>query len=179
MGGLIQTAGTKRLAAHYNEEFDTFIEFYRGSNVISYFLRPAGKDLNVWDDIIQNVQQNSSTDPLGDFPDHTSRADNLCLLPNEKKPHQNLTNRWKLYLKKYLPKAQHNQLIDAIYAVLNDHSYCYIVFDVVQMAAYAIVATDNLDSDGNKYKMIVLQTAVELPVDPGFGPNFIRDHRPV
>ena len=181
MGALIQTAGTKRLAAHYNEEFDQFIEFYRGPNVISVFDRgPApGKPLNIWDDIIQQIQHNNQTDPAGDFPDHTSPGDILCLLPNEKKTHSHLTNRWKLYLRKYLPQTQHNQLIDAIFTVLKDHTISYIVFDVVQMPAWGVVSGRHTDSDGNDYETITLQTAIELAVDPGFGPNYIRDHRPI
>jgi hypothetical protein len=181
MGGLIQTAGTKRLAAHYNEEFDQFIEFYRGSNVIGVFDRGPlpGKPLNVWDDVIQQIQHNSTTDPAGDFPDHTDRGDGLCLLPNDRKTHKNLLNRWRLYLRKILPQAQHNDLIDAIFNVLKDHTISYIVFDVVQTAAWGIATANHVDSDGNNYKTILLQTMVELPVDPGFGPNFIRDHRPI
>jgi hypothetical protein len=177
MGGLIQTSGTKRLAAHYNEEFDTYIEFYRQSSVITFFDR-AGTHLNVWDDIIQQIKQNNATDPLGDFADHTDRNDNLCLLPKDKKTHKNLLQRWKLYLKKVLPQAQHDQLIDAIYTALSDNTCTYIVFDAVQAAAYAIDATSKQDSDGNSFMMIVLET-VELPVDPGYGPNFVRDNRPV
>jgi hypothetical protein len=178
MGALIQTAGTKKLAAHYNEEFDQFIEFYRGPNVISIFDR-AGKPFNVWDDIIQNVQHNGTTDPAGDFPDHTDRTDGLCLLPNDRKTHKNLLNRWRVYLRKFLPPAQHDDLIDAIFNVLQDHTISYIVFDVVQAAAWGIVTATHVDSDGKNYKTIVLQTVIELAVDPGFGPNFIRDHRPV
>jgi hypothetical protein len=177
MGGLIQTRGTKRLAAHYYYEFDTYIEFYRQSSVITYFIR-NGSHLNVWDDIIQNIRNDNTTDPLGDFPDHTDRGDKLCLIPGDKKSHKNLLRRWKLYLKKVLPPTQHDQLIDAIYTALSDDTYGYIVFDVVQAKGYAITPTDNLDSDGNKFMMIVLET-VELPVDPGYGPSFIRDSRPV
>ena len=177
MGALIHTAGTKKLAAHYNDEFDTFIEFYRQANVIGHFNRNA-VDWNVWDNVIQQIKHNNSTDPSGDFPDHTDRNDGFCLIPTEKKSHKNLLIRWRIYLKKVLPVTQHNELIDAIYAVLLDNSYDYIVFDVVEDMAYAIDATDHLDADGSKYKLIVLKTQ-ELPVDPGYGPNAIRDHRPV
>ena len=180
MGGLIQTAGTKRLAAHYNEEFDQFIEFYRGPNVIGFFDRGAPpKNLNVWDDVVQAIQHNATTDPLGDFPDHTNRSDGLCLVPNDKKTHKNLINRWRLYLRKFLPAMQHGQLIDAINNVLKDHTISYIVFDVVASGGgYGIASVRHTDSDGNDFQQITLQTT-ELPIDPGFGSNYIRDHRPV
>jgi hypothetical protein len=177
MGALIHTSGTKKLAAHYNDEFDTFIEFYRQANIIGHFNR-GGANWNVWDNVIQQIKHNSATDPSGDFPDHTDRSDGFCLIPADKKSHQNLLTRWRIYLKKVLPAAQHNNLIDAIYNVLRDNSYDYIVFDAVEDAAYAIDATDQVDADGSKFKLIVLKTQ-ELPVDPGYGPNAIRDHRPV
>src|SRR5258708_586319 len=100
MGGLIQTAGTKRLAAHYNEEFDTYIEFYRQSSVIAFFDRSGGH-LDAWDDVIGQIKHDHTTDPTGIFPDHTERGDNLCLLPKVKKTHPNLLNRWRIYLKRY------------------------------------------------------------------------------
>jgi hypothetical protein len=180
MGSLILTAGTKRLAAHYNEEFDTFIEFYRQSSVIEFF-DTANSD-NVWDDVITQIKDDNTTDPTGAFPDHTKRGDKLCLLPGDKKSHPNLLNRWRIYLKKFLPPQQHTDLLDAIYKALSDSSYSYIVFDTRQSTAnppgYAIDATDHQDSDTNKYMLIVLVTA-EMPVNPGFGPNYIRDQRPV
>jgi len=177
MGSLIQTAGTKRLAAHYNDEFDTFIEFYRQANVIGHFDR-KGYAWNVWDNVIQQVVHSNATDPSGDFPDHTHRSDGFCLLPGDRKSHKNLITRWRIYLKKFLPPKVHNDLIDAIHDVLKDNSYDYIVFDVAEDPAYSIDATDQWDTDGSKYKLIVLKT-VELLVDPGYGPNAIRDHRPV
>jgi hypothetical protein len=177
MGALIHTSGTKKLAAHYNDEFDTFIEFYRQANIIGHFNR-SGTDWNVWDNVIQQIKHSDTTDPSGDFPDHTDRNDGLCLLPAEKKSHKNLITRWRIYLKKVLPTNVHNHLIDAIYNVLLDNSYDYIVFDAVEDVTYAIDATDKVDPDGSKFKLIVLKT-IELPVDPGYGPNAVRDHRPV
>ena len=37
MGGLIQTKGTKLLAAHFRQEFSTWIDFYRQPGHIAYF----------------------------------------------------------------------------------------------------------------------------------------------
>ena len=180
MGGLIQTAGTKRLAAHYNEEFDTFIEFYRQSSVIEFF--DTANSNNVWGDVITQIKHDNTTDPTGTFPDHTRRGDMLCLLPGDKKSHPNLLNRWRVYLKKFLPAQQHSDLLDAIYKALSDSSYSYIVFDARQSTTkppgYAISATDQQDSDKNKYMLIVLETK-EMPLDPMLGPSYIRDQRPV
>ena len=110
MGGFIQTAGTKLLAGHYNDEFDTYIEFYRGPNVIGFFDHgPSPKTPltnNIWDNIIQQTEHNNSTDPQNIFEGHRDRNDNLCLLPNQnKKAHKNLLNRWRLYFRKIFPQS--------------------------------------------------------------------------
>jgi hypothetical protein len=183
MGGFILTAGTKLLAAHHNDEFDSYIEFYRGPNVIGFFDRgPAPKEplSNIWDDIIQQVVHDNTTDPQNIFEGHTDRNDGLCLLPNlNKKAHKNLLNRWRIYFKKFIfPKTQQEQLIAEIFNALQDHTIKYIVFDVAETAAYGIASARHTDSAGSDYQQITLQT-VELPVDPGYGPNYVRDFRPV
>jgi len=183
MGGFIQTAGTKLLAAHYNDEFDSYIEFYRGPNVIGIFDRGPAPKLplnNIWDDIIQQVVQDNTTDPQNIFEGHTDRNDGLCLLPNlNKKAHKNLLNRWRIYFKKMiLPQAQQRQLITEIFNALQNHTIKYIVFDVAETPAYGIVSATLADSNGDAFQHITLQT-IELPVDPGFGPNYVRDFRPV
>ena len=55
MGALIMTKGTKRLVAHYNEEFDTWIDFYRDASVLPKFNR-AGANVSIWNDLVQKLR---------------------------------------------------------------------------------------------------------------------------
>src|SRR5438477_10807191 len=95
MGALIMTKGTKRLAAHYNDEFDSWIDFYRDPTVLSKFKR-GGANIDIWTDVVQKVKDTSTTN------DHTERGDNLTLLPKNHKKHANLHARWKVFLQSVL-----------------------------------------------------------------------------
>jgi hypothetical protein len=95
MGALIMTKGTKRLAAHYNEEFDTWLNFYATSELQKF--NRNGAHIDIWDDIIQSTTDND--------PDHTKRGDKLTLLPPDHAKHAHLHGRWRYFLKKVIGQA--------------------------------------------------------------------------
>ena len=57
MGGLIMTKGTRRLKNHYNEEFSTWIAFYRQPDIVTIFDR-GNTDISIWKDVVNYI-----TDP--------------------------------------------------------------------------------------------------------------------
>ena len=122
MGALIMTKGTKRLAAHYNEEFDTWIDFYRVPATLAKFNR-GGANIDIWRDLVQTITDTSTTN------DHTERTDHLTLLPKNHKKHPNLHARWKMFLQSLLSQGNQNKLADALFKALTDPNV-YIVFDV-------------------------------------------------
>jgi hypothetical protein len=122
MGSLIMTKGTKRLAAHYNDEFDTWLTFYK-TTALHYFNRGGG-NIDIWNDIIQKVTDGTAG--------HSKRppVDQLTLLPKDDLiSHAHLHARWKFFLQNVLLTKQ-NDLVDAIYAALQTNC-AYILFDVV------------------------------------------------
>jgi hypothetical protein len=124
MGGLIMTKGTKRLAAHYNDEFDTWLTFYR-TTALPYFNRGAGVNVDIWNDIIQVVTDNTAG--------HSARpSPHLTLLPRDHPAHAHLHARWRFFLQNDFAASQ-NDLVDAIYAALTKKPHiAYILFDVRQ-----------------------------------------------
>lgn len=141
MGGLIMTKGTKRLAAHYNDEFDTWLTFYK-TTALHYFNR-GGRNVDIWKDIIQVVTDNT--------PGHSARAaPHLTLLPQDHPAHAHLHARWRFFLQNDFATEQ-NDLVDAIYAALQTNC-AYILFDVAVGGAvppppYVILAYGT-DPDG-------------------------------
>jgi hypothetical protein len=120
MGGLIMTKGTKRLAAHYNDEFDTWLTFYK-TTALHHFNR-GGKAVDIWNDIIQVVKDSTAG--------HSGRPNHLTLLPQDNPAaHAHLHARWKFFLQNDFATRQ-NDLVDAIYAALQTNC-AYILFDVV------------------------------------------------
>ena len=103
MGDSFRPPAQKGSAAHYNEEFDTFIEFYRQSSVIEFF--DTANSNNVWGDVITQIKHDNTTDPTGTFPDHTRRGDMLCLLPGDKKSHPEPSKSMEGFLKEVLTGA--------------------------------------------------------------------------
>lgn len=148
MGALIMTKGTKRLVAHYNDEFDSWIDFYRDPQTLAKFKRAAGANIDIWSDLVQKIKDTSTTN------DHTERADNLTLLPKNHKKHQNLHARWKVFLQSVLTQANQNKLADAIHRALTDAN-TYIEFDVRVGAAQDVTLASDVD-DGNPIARITI-----------------------
>ncbi|MCA1456708.1 hypothetical protein I6F35_26415 [Bradyrhizobium sp. BRP22] len=164
MGALIITRGTRRLAGHYNEEFSSWLTFYK--NRINVFDR-AGRDIDVWDQIIQVV-----TDPRPGIG-HTERADNLTLLPKDNPAHPNLHRRWRFFLKNDLTQANRNKLADAIYAALK-LDIAYIVFDVVHGAQQDIDFDPNGLDEGSRFARITIIVTRAMAAAGGGNEEFPR-----
>jgi len=155
MGALIMTKGTKRLAAHYNDEFDTWIDFYRDPTVLARFNR-AGID--VWSDLVQTIKDASTTN------DHTDRPDDLTLLPKKNNRHANLEARWKYFLQRVLTPANNTKLANLIHAALTAApANRYIVFDVRVGARQDILLAPDFD-DGDPIARLTIIVAGALPV---------------
>src|SRR4051812_18375594 len=103
MGALIRTKGTKRLIAHLNEEFSTYIDFYRDNKISTQFDSSKG----TYPGLIGLTL--SLEDPNDEI--HAARPnDDLVLLPNlpstvagggkghGKKKHPRLEARWLWFL---------------------------------------------------------------------------------
>lgn len=161
MGALIITRGTRRLAGHYNEEFSSWLTFYK--NRRNVFDR-GGRDIDIWDNIIQVVTDTR----LG--IGHTERPDNLTLLPKDNSAHPNLHKRWRFFLKNELTQTNRNKLADAIHQALglNDPPVAYIMFDVVHGAQQDIDLDTNGLDDGSRFAKITI--IVKAPMAAaGFG----------
>jgi hypothetical protein len=164
MGALIMTKGTKRLVAHYNEEFDSWISFYKDASVLPKFNR-AGANISIWNDLVQTIKDTSTTN------DHSDRADNLTLLPRKHKKHVNLEARWKYFLQSVLTQTNQNKLADVLYQALTSQ-VVYITFDVRVGAAQDVTLASDVD-DGSPIARItivvvgpMLTTAVLKGGDP-------------
>ena len=155
MGGLIMTRGTRRLAGHYNEEFSSWLTFYRNKRNI--FDR-NNTDINLWNNIIQVV-----TDPRPGIG-HTERPDNLTLLPKDNPAHPNLHRRWRIFLTSELTPANRNKLADYIHAALGLNPLAYIVFDVAQGWQQDIDYDPNGNDDGSRFAKITI--IVKGPMSP-------------
>ena len=162
MGALIHTPGTRRLAAHYNDEFDTFIQVYRDN--AAWFDTTAHGGVKLWQ-LVDNAQDAND-------PGHSDRGDGKILLPAPKSKHKNLEKRWKWYLKSFLDQATNDKLCNAIHAALikatpgGAYVYSGIVFDVVEDVAFDVKATDmTIEPGGPLYRSIVLYTKA-MPSEP-------------
>jgi hypothetical protein len=138
MGGLIQTKGTMRLVAHYNNEFSTFFSIYTAPAKSNLFNRNSGTNPNAAGGHIDlwGITQ-TLTDP------HSTRPDNKCLLPpDDRVNHHNLLPRWKFFLQNTLAQANRDALADQILVGLNfggaATAYESICFDVTPDANQSI-----------------------------------------
>jgi hypothetical protein len=154
MGALIMTKGTKRLIALYNDEFHSWITFYRDAPVLQRFNR-SGRNIDIWSDIVQQIRDTSTTNG------HTDRPDNLTLLPKEHPKHSNLNRRWRVFLQSELGQANKNKLADAIYQALIDPNV-YIAFDVRLGGVQDVILAPDVD-DGNRIARITIITTGAMP----------------
>jgi hypothetical protein len=163
MGGLIMTRGTKRLVAHYNDEFDTWIDFYRSATIINKFNR-SGSDIDVWAALIATI-----VDPAAPGNGHAAAANTPTLLPPPHPKHANLHKRWKYFLQNDLKQINRNKLADHIFTALCDPSIKYIVFDVVH-GGFQDVMLNMDDDDGTPIARINLKVKdvmLKHPQTPG------------
>ena len=184
MGGLIQTKGTKLLAAHFREEFSTWIDFYRLPAHMAYFntaaagWNPAGTGGLLY-----------ATNSLYDTAPHSLRTDIVgppprgrCLLPffHGATRHPNLQNRWLWFLNTSaahvalgsLTPQNDVAIADAIYAALGG-AHNSITFDAVEtILSQQVAATPAFDA-GNLYMHILLMTHQVIPPLGDAGTNFL------
>jgi len=170
MGALVRTKGTKRLVAHFNEEFGTYIDFYRtqsfgGSPILPMFNSALAGYKGLWW-LTLNL-----TDP-GDAI-HSPRTDHLTLLPHlpadAKQRHKNLERRWVWFLntahvaRGSLTPANDQAIAGGIYTALSaktgaTYDYDSICFDAVEVnGPQTVSVTDKFDG-AVKYMLIVLMT---------------------
>ena len=152
MGALIMTRGTKRLAAHYNDEFATWLTFYKTN--IGYFARNG--DIDIWKDIILKIEDRRVG--IG----HTERGDYLTLLPKDHPAHPGLHGRWKIFLQNVLSQTNQNKLCDAIHTALGTNS-AYILFDVVHGASQDVLADNSQTDEGSPISLITLVVKGRMP----------------
>ena len=171
MGALIMTKGTKRLIAHYNDEFDTWLTFYRNNS--AWFdpnTPPAGSNyvtnghIDIWG------LMNWATDPTN--AGHASPPNYYCLLPPDSPQHVNLLNRWKYFLQTTLGQPLNDKLAGLILNALRSRTaYAYFLFDVVHDANLDVVGTASTDIDTADpkpiYKITIHTVAMRRAAGPG------------
>lgn len=172
MGGLIKTKGTKKLAAHFNDEFDTYMPFWRAQQAAApnalFNTSPAAGH--------RNVDLGAITLAVTDAtPRHSQRGDNLVLLPNihAHPVHAHLEQRWLWFLNLAnigngaLSQANHNKIADGIYHALTDivivgaapvYLWDCIIFDAVESGLTQDVAVAGHHEDGRHVMEITLIT---------------------
>jgi hypothetical protein len=153
MGALIMTRGTKRLIAHYNDEFDTWIGFYRNAARINVFDRKNG-NIDIWNGIVQNAAMVDAGSPQNG---HARAANVPTLLPPPHPKHANLLLRWQFFLQSVLTQDNQNKLADAILGALQDNNVDYIMFDVVHKTLQDVVSVPDTD-DGDSIVKITIFT---------------------
>lgn len=160
MGSLIMTKGTKRLAAHYNDEFDTWIQWYRG--LVNQF---NVNSTDVWTDIIQNA---AFVDAASPGNGHTTAANAPTLLPAPHPKHPHLIARWQFFLQKMLSPANNTKLAKAVHDAVADNNVAYIIFDVVHDNTQDVIAEPDTD-DGDSIVRITIHTVPmrKHPKTPG------------
>src|ERR1700760_1660128 len=160
MGSLIKTKGTKLLAAHFNNEFDTYIAFWRAQQAAA----PAGlfNTASGTRNVDLKAVTNAVTDTIN--PRHTRRTDNLVLLPDihGHPVHKNLEARWLWFLdlgnagNGNLSQANHNKIADGLYHALTDQTvgpnphfvWDCVTFDAVENGVQQDVAVSGHRVDG-------------------------------
>lgn len=170
MGSLVRTKGTKRLVAHFNEEFGTYIDFYRTQNYSGSAILPMFNPA-----LASYKGLRFLTLQLADPGDtiHSARADRLTLLPHlpagAKQRHNNLERRWVWFLDtakvaKGSLSSTNDQLIAAgIFKALSTktgaaYDYDSICFDAVEVNGPQTVSVTDQYDGGVKYMLIVLMT---------------------
>ena len=187
MGTLIKTKGTKKLAAHFNEEFDTWIDWWRalqGANMGTLFDRGAGNPA----DLLAITNHALAKDTTN--AQHSRRTDNKCLLPDihGHPVHVHLEARWIWFLtignagNGGLQQPNHNAIADAILFGLNDQTqgnptFDCITFDAVEagMQLQQSVAVTEHRVDG---RTILEITLITPPIPRGSianNPSPLRD----
>jgi hypothetical protein len=181
MGGLIKTKGTKLLAGHFNDEFSTYIAWYRNKQVAPPGVAPAYTlfDATGWPG--NNVDVLKITDYLTDTDvRHSRRSDHRTLLPDSEghPSHTNLDMRWRWFLNLNnvpgspyaLTQANHNLIAEDIFIALNDLSYNSISFDVVEdpTGQTVVVSTHSDSVNGAAFKsmQILLKVTGPIPIGP-------------
>jgi hypothetical protein len=154
MGALIMTKGTKRLVAHYNDEFDTWIDFYRQPAQLNLFRRSG--DMQIWEDLVLTITDRTAG--------HSDRTDFLTLLPKDHPKHQRLSARWRIFLKTHLSQLNRNKLADLLYQALTGPNR-YIVFDVRVGANQDVTLLADTD-DGDPIARLTIVTTGALPAQP-------------
>ena len=145
MGALIRTKGTKLLAAHFNGEFSTWINFYRtNATYTGFFNTNSGSYTSLWY-LTYNAQITDSN------KDHSRRKDGNCLLPDIDRgdhphgPHYNLQLRWLWFLQNGLTAPNDQTIAANIYTALINSTYNSITFDVVETnGPQAVAATPSI-----------------------------------
>jgi hypothetical protein len=155
MGALIMTRGTKRLVAHYNDEFDTWIQFYRGNINVFDINTYGGNRIRIWDDVVQNAAMVDAGSPGNG---HSTAANAPTLLPPPHPKHQNLLSRWQFFLQTVLSPENNKKLAKGIYDALHDNNVKYIVFDVVHDGQQDVSAKPDTNEDGDSIYSIVIHT---------------------
>jgi hypothetical protein len=161
MGVLIMTKGTKRLIAHYNDEFDTWLSFYRQAGNITQFDRytygRANNNIDIWTDLVVTLTDNTAG--------HSKRNDNLTLLPAiDNGKHRHLHARWKYFLQTILTQDNRNKLADYLFQALSNNSIQYILFDVVHQMSQDVFLDRGTD-DAVQFAKITICT-VSMPTQP-------------
>ena len=182
MGALIRTKGTKRLIAHLNEEFSTYIDFYRDQNISAQFDPSKGTYPGL---IGLTLTLEDPNDPI-----HAARPnDNLVLLPYlpdppsgakgpGKKKHARLEARWLWFLNTNnsandsLTLTNDNTIAAAIYKALTQktggsYDYDSICFDAVESNSAQDVDVSDQTDGGTKYTLITLKTNKAMPTQAG------------
>jgi hypothetical protein len=167
MGALIQTKGTKVLVAHFNQEFSTYIDFYRKPATKALFDSGTRAYTSLYNITV------TLTDPTD--PNHTHRTDRLTLLPDIDAGdhpagfrHTNLELRWLWFLQHGLNAGNDKAIAAGIFTALDDVSYSNITFSCVEGNAQGVTATSANDG-GTKYQQIVLTTQVMATGSPAAG----------
>lgn len=168
MGALIRTKGTKLLAAHFNEEFSTYIDFYRKPKVAALFNTKSDAYTSLLD------ITNQLRDPADSV--HAPRPDHKCLLPYlpEGTRHRNLEARWLWFLNTAssangsLTAANDKKIANGIYKALTDMrgknpKYNNITFDAVQTDGKQNVSARATKDDGTVYMQVLLMTPRPMP----------------
>lgn len=163
MGSLIMTKGTKRLAAHYNDEFATWIQFYRG--LINIFNNNINTT-DIWTDIIQNAAMVDAASPGNG---HASAANAPTLLPPPHPMHPHLLSRWQFFLQSVLSNANNKKLAHGIHDALADNNVAYIIFDVVHDHTQDVIIDNTGTDDGDSIVRITIHTVPmrKHPKTPG------------
>ena len=182
MGGLIQTKGTKLLAAHFRQEFSTWIDFYRQPGHIAYFDTTAvgwnplgtGGLLYATNSIYATAPHSLRTEIVGPPP----RGRSLLPFFPAATPHPHLERRWLWFLNTSathvalgsLTPQNDVAIANAIHTALGG-LHNSITFDAVETILSQQVAATPAYDDGTLYMHISLMTQQVIPALGDVGTN--------